>query len=71
MRTVDHKVVNELALQSLYISNLTNIFVDGTRAAQSKSKYANWRIPIEEFETLATTKFASEFSLMFSLEKGI
>jgi hypothetical protein len=69
VRSVDHKVVNESTLQALYTTNRMKIFVDGMRAGQAKSKYANWFILVEELEALATTKFLTEFTPVLPIDK--
>lgn len=62
----ESRLLTAQQLESLGTSYLTEIFVEGMRAAQPKAKYSNWFIPIEELERLATSKFSSLFTPLFT-----
>ena len=65
MTSEDFTVLTAEKIEALGISDLTEIFVDGMRANQPKSKYLNWFIPLEELENLASTDFSHLFTPLF------
>jgi len=65
MTAKHHQTLPVETLEGLTVSGLTEIFVDGMRSNQPKSKYSNWFIPLEELEQLATTDFKTLFTPLF------
>lgn len=67
MTSTDHIVVDSLALSRLRWSPLTDIFVEGMKSSQPKSKFLFWFIVLEELEQ--RKEFVRLFDPMFTPEE--
>lgn len=67
MTSTDHIVVDPLALSRLRWSPLTDIFVEGMKSSQPKSKFLFWFIVLEELEQ--RQEFVRLFDPMFTPEE--
>jgi hypothetical protein len=71
MTSITNEVINREILKGLVYSEYAEIFVDGVKANQSKSKYASWFILIEKLESIAESEIGMKFERLFTeREKG-